>query len=291
MIENQFNRSSHPFLLPNVDDAPDILLKQIRSILSKEEEISGIFVIPQEVYIRGFRWETNPLQALVFTQNGVLQVFGFDTRHKIKKAIWISNNSVIKMKLSLVLLYGKLEIWGVTDGQELKITAEYNTVAHRYLSPLIKQFIRQTWNPPKTNGENLSPESTFDDFIHTSYSFYNGIMLEAKQPDEVIRGFAYQPELRGRWMKIFKTSIYPRTLLVLTNQQIILLQEDLNYKAHHEWIFTFIPIHRISAIDINSYKEWQEVALRLIPEMKGLDISLLVENETISQWQKIVDLL
>jgi len=31
--------------------------------------------------------------------------------------------------------------------------------------------------------------------------------------------------------------------------------------------------------------------LRLIPEMKGLDISLLVENETISQWQKIVDLL
>ena len=137
---------------------------------------------------------------------------------------------ILMTKLSLILLYGKLEIWGVQGERAIKIGAEYNTVAHRLLAPCLQNLIRSTWegNPP-AEASPLQNE-TFDELGEISYSFYNGLVSEAIQPGEVILGYIHQPELRNRSMKIFYRKIFGQTVIARTNQQIILLQEDLKFE-------------------------------------------------------------
>jgi hypothetical protein len=49
---------------------------------------------------------------------------------------------IFMIKLSLILLYGKLEIYGVQNVQIIKIEVEYNAVAHELLSPVLRELIK-----------------------------------------------------------------------------------------------------------------------------------------------------
>ena len=138
-------------------------------------------------------------------------------------------------------------------------------------------MIRSTWegNPPA----EVSPlqNETFDELGEISYSFYNGLVSEAIQPGEVILGYIHQPELRKRWMKIFYRKVFPQTVIARTNQQIILLQEDMKFKAHHEWIFTFIPLYRISRIDREGFRDWMKITVHLLPERCREKIEIVLD--------------
>ena len=102
-------------------------------------------------------------------------------------------------------------------------------------------------------------------------------MNEAIQSGETILGYLHQPELRMPWMKVFHRKVYPQTVIARTNQQIILLQEDLKYKTHHEWIFTFIPIYRIARIDREELPDWMKITIHLAPESMEEKIEILLD--------------
>lgn len=290
MYQARPSKLNPPYITKVLADVPVILQEQVLTGLPKGESIEGIFVIPPEIYSKGFLWELNLLQALVFTKAGVMQVFAPDHRNRQREAVWVAGNSVRLIKLKLVLLYGRLEIWGGSDGSPVKIQAEYNTVAHKAFSPYLKSFIETTWDSNVVDTSKISIPS-FDEFAHTSLSFYNGINLEALQPGEKVLAFAFQPELGKQILKIFHKKIYPKTLAVLTDRQLILLQEDLKTKAHYEWLFTFIPRQRVMEVIRNTTEPVESVTLRLDSAECHLDVSLSFSTQFVNNWRSMLDLL
>ena len=86
------------------------------------------------------------------------------------------------------------------------------------------------------------------------------------------------PNLVRQWLKVFRRKVFPQTVIARTDQQIILLQEDLKYKTHHEWIFTFIPLYRISRFDREELPDWTKITIHLLPECTGQKIELLLNS-------------
>lgn len=288
-MSTRSTRTTPPYLVTNLDDVPGTLIDQIRIDLPLDQAISGIFVIPSETYSDGFHRKTNPLQALIFTNDGVLQVFASEDG-KNTRSIWIPFDSVVRVSLKLVLLYGKLEIWSQAGDHILKIQAEYNTVSHPLLTPFLKTLIRNSWKEPILPEPVDEQTAIFSEFARTSFSFYNGIMLEAVQPGEGIKAFVYQPELQKKWLKLFTRRVFPKTLGVITNKQLIFLQEDLSYRAHYEWLFTFIPIHRLLTASCEALDEWQKLTFQVDPGLGNMNISLLIADENLTRWKSLLEL-
>jgi hypothetical protein len=124
-----------PYSLRAVDQLPEALLELANSHLPEGQAIEGIFVVPPETHKRGFGWRLNPLQALIFTQQGVLHLAASSKKGRPGEAVWIQAGDVFMIKFSLILLYEKLEIFGAQNDQIIKIELEYHAVAHDLLTP------------------------------------------------------------------------------------------------------------------------------------------------------------
>ena len=225
-----------------------------------------------------------PPQALVFTRQGVLYISEPEKKDRVGTALWISSDDIFKIKLSLILLYGKLEIWGNQDAQVSKLEIEYNTVAHHLLAPILRQLIRKTWQKNSRNTANHPQDASFGMFEYISYSFYNGLTIEAIQPDEKVLGYVYQPEIRKPLLKVFYRKVFPQFVLALTDRQLILLQQDLKFKTHHEWIFTFIPLYRVQPLDLEAFEEWMKLTIHLLPESIQQKLEILLDAQNAEKW-------
>jgi hypothetical protein len=271
---------SRPYLLNEINQLPAGLLELAKQYLPDNQPVKGIFVIPPDSIPRGSRRRILSLEALIFTHQGILHLAGPDRTGRGGSGIWLAGEDILMIKLSLILLYGKLEIWGARQEQILKIEAEYNTVAHRLLDPFLRNLIRSTWQSNQPGEANYHQNETFDELKTISYSFYNGLVNEAIQPGEMILGYIHQAELRKQWMKIFYRKVFPQTVITRTDQQIILLQEDLKFRTHHEWIFTFIPLYRISRIDREEFQDMMKITIHLLPEFSQEKMELLLDFQS-----------
>ncbi|HPH98654.1 MAG TPA: hypothetical protein PKW33_21980 [Anaerolineaceae bacterium] len=276
---------TRPFFLDAVDQLPPPLLELTLSNLPAGQSVEGIFVVPSDTHWRDFGWWTSPIQALVFTHQGVLQVIGpLPNRRGTTK--WIPADMIILIKLSLILLYGKLEIYYLNLGRVEKSEMEYNTVSHKLLAPCLRKLIQKTWqlNPPP---RPCQPDATFPDFVRTSYSFYNGLISEAISPGETVLGYVYQPEIHEPWLKIFRKKVAPKLVLAVTDQQITILQEEMKTHAHNEWVFSFIPLHRVSFIQQRIDRSWIKLVINLKTEGSPLPIEIILEPAQASKWAAI----
>lgn len=275
-------RSHFPYIVTTIDLLPELIANYVKQNLPDHEEITGIFIVPADFYGQGFRWRLNPYQVLIFTNNGIFHISQAEKQKA--NGTWIYFKDILKIKLSLILLYGKLEIWAVQNDKVTKIEMEYNTVGHQSLSPHLKNAIKGTWaqNPPSRR--SWVEDKTFPKFINTSYSFHNGLKIEALQPGEIILGYIFQPEIKLTLMKYFHQTISPKTLLTLTNHQLILLQEDLRLRVHHEWIFTFIPRARVSSITLEAKRDFKKMSIHLQPDFANLQIDLILDQKNASKW-------
>lgn len=269
---------------------PADILAAASKALPHGEVILGVFIIPADVYRQGFRWRLMPEQVLVFTQSGVLHLVNDRPPKKTpvyRPAAWLPATHIQRIKMSLVLLYGKLEIWDDTPAHTAKIEVQYNTVTQRILSPLLKSLVAQTWQPNAGRFEHVPSDESFSQFFKTSFSFYNGLTGEALQETERILDWVYQPEIRQPRLHFFYRRLFPQTVAVFTDRQIILLQEDLAYRQHYEWIFTFIPWHRVSHLSDQPAGENTRATIHLRPVEHKHTIDLLFEPSNTETWHKI----
>jgi hypothetical protein len=65
------------------------------------------------------------------------------------------------------------------------------------------------------------------------------------------------------------------------------LQQDLKYKKHHEWIFTFIPRYRISHQEYGVENGWGKTTLHLDPDQGRENIVLLSAPQDAPAWQSL----
>lgn len=264
--------ASHPYKVDSIPDLPDELRDQALQYLPAGEEITAIYVLPRSLHLKPYQQkDIKPEQALLFTKNGVLSVHESDLTGNIQAPVFIRADSLIFMQVSLILLYGRLEIIGANNGNSDRIVAEYNTVAHEKLQPAFYQFlslaaqrIEKKINDPAMEKNAWAQAND----LHMKYS--NGLSLYAVSKDEQLLHIIFQPAIRQTVFLGFKRRIAFPVLFAFTGHYLIVLGEE-QAKGHTDygWIITYCPVNLIDHIESVPEKLYQRLIIHL--RYEGVD--------------------
>jgi hypothetical protein len=251
--------ASHPYAVRSIDDLTDELQHQARQYLPPDEQVSSIFIVPRALQLFQYRQpQFHPEQALLFTGSGVLWVQESDLEGNFTKPIFIRADTLISMQVSLILLYGRLHMIGLSDGQRAEMVLEYNTVGHEHLQPSLKRFLVQAAKRIQSTDYDptLERRAKLDvEMLHMKYR--NGLFLYGLDGEEHLTGMVFQPAIRHAiFLGLQRVVAYP-VLLALTNHHLIILgEEQAKNHSDYGWVITYCPlpvIHTIESIPEENY--------------------------------------
>jgi hypothetical protein len=189
------------------------------------------------------------------------------------------------MKVALLLLYGFLEIVAQGQTSPARLAMEFNTVAWQRLSHPLQQWLHGTRDIPGASAENgmYSPalQSSIDSL---PLKFSNGLKIYGLLPGEKLQGLVFQPALWERRLYFFRRPILANTLLLLTTNYVVVIQEEL--RVEQGWILSYIPRHCITGIQLQPSGLWDEVSLQLKRSDQSAVYSLMLKPETAESWCK-----
>ena len=149
-------RTDHPYRAETLNDLPDGLRPLAEQSVIPGDPIETIFVVPER-YLSQHWGEPGgmrrvPEQALLFTARGALHVQGENLPGQPAQATYLPGCDLLYAHLSLVLLYGRLELCGIANDALAHIVVEYNTIRHDLVQPGLQRLLRQAWGrrPPQT---------------------------------------------------------------------------------------------------------------------------------------------
>lgn len=276
-----------PFVADQIADLPEQLISVIQDQPWYQETFELIFVIPPQAFYRGlFGIRTVPWQALLFKEDGVLYICAAkDHKDRQGRIDWIPSDQIIQIRLALILLYSKLEFWYDHQGELKYNMIEFNSVAYHKLEPHLKKTIRNTWQSPPEKPETVWAE--YADLEQLNLKFYNGLKLYGLQVDEKVLGFVFQPEIFEKSLRFIKRKKSPNSLVVITDRQIIRIEEEISSRSRYGWIFTFCPRHRIAGIEIAAVDQWYRVCIHSISEASEDNLEFILEPDKMERFQKI----
>jgi len=242
------------------------MAEMARQALPGGQVCEEIFVVPAQPFPRGRRQAWTPRQALLFAADGLLKLAEPEPPDQADEATWVAAEDILLLRLTLILLYGRLEIWSWQGDRAARIELEYNTVKHHWLAPPLRRLIRKTWRGNPAVGAGAGEAASLAGLESLSYSFHSGLRLEALQPEERLLGCVYQPEIHETRLGFVRRRAAPETALALTDQQVILLQQDMTRRTRHDWVFTFCPWRRVARLEQAAFRAWQKMTIRVRPE-------------------------
>jgi len=280
------NIPTFPYCLEKVTDLSDDLRGLIGDAIDQEEIFEAIFVVPPEKYLSG--WLTHhylPEHALLFTPRGVIHVQGPLSKDQPGGVTYLSAENILFIKLTLCLLYARLEIVGQGKDAATQIFIEYNNVCHHLLETPLRKLIQKTWGTATYASGGSQDANQWSHVDQLPIKFWNRLKRYALQQEESLLGFVFQPEVFKRQLGLFRRKIIPNTLLVVTDKQIFLIQEELgSATAPYGWLFTFCPIEHINRVEIMPYNELQMLQIVLAREKIQKTLRVLLENQAAQVW-------
>ena len=116
----------HPLVLGNVAELPAELQSPTVSTLATKETIQSIIAFPPQIQ-RG--WHYVPKQALLFTPTDVIHILASIWPEQEPTIAYLRVSGLMYVKVTLILLYGFLEIVAQGTTSPTRLGVEYNTVA------------------------------------------------------------------------------------------------------------------------------------------------------------------
>ncbi len=283
--------ASHPYAVQSLGDLPVSLRQAAEQALETGEPIHSNFVVPAQVSPRGWLGlRYTPEQALLFTSQGVLHVQDGATLGQPAQATYLRADGLLYAHLSLILLYGRLELAGQINGALARIVVEFNTVGESLLQPGLRQLVRQAWGQTTTRAAagQAQTETVLRELDRLPMKFSNGLRYHGLQPGERLLGFVFQPGIWTRRWRFFRRQVSATTLLALTNRQLVILTENkVGRQANYGWIFTFCPLAGIAGIEPKPFEAWQELQVHLERGSVAVDRRIILESETTLAWQNL----
>jgi hypothetical protein len=280
--------ASHPYRVNHPSDLPVSLWQSAEQALGPQEPVDSIFVVPAQVSSKGwFGLRYAPEQALLFTSQGVLHVQDGATPGQPAQSTYLRAADLLYAHLSLILLYGRLELAGQVNGTLARIEVEFNTVAESLLQPGLRQLVRQAWGQTTTLAAGQAQtETILRELDRLPMKFSNGLRYHGLQPGERLLGFVFQPGIWTRRWRFFPHQVSATTLLALTDRQLIILAEDkMGRQANYGWIFTFCPLAGVAGIELIPVEAWQELQTHLERDGVVVDRQITLEYENALTWQ------
>lgn len=280
--------ASHPYAVQSPGDLPVSLQPPAEQALEPSEPIQSIFVVPAQTFPHGwFGARYVPEQALLFTSQGILHIQDADTLGQPASATYLRAPDLLYARLSLLLLYGQLELVGQVRDALTRIVVEFNTVGEHHLRPGLRHLVHlalsQTTALPASQTQ---VETVWRELNRLPMKFANGLRYHGLQPGERLLGFVFQPDIWTHRWRFFPHQISATTLLALTDHQFIILEEEKKGKeANYGWIFTFCPLAGVTGIELEPARVWPELRIRLGRGSVTVDRRVTLEQEQARAWQ------
>jgi hypothetical protein len=273
----------YPLRLRDVSELPSNLRSQAVDSLAAGEEIRTIIAFPPQLQ---HGWQYVPRQALLFTSVGVIH---------IRASIWsdmepivtvLQGSELMYMKVSLLLLYGHLEIVAKGQDSPTRLGVEFNTVGWEMLSrPLRKLLLQSKPASDESPEESEIPAALQDAVDRLPLKFSNGLQIYGLLPGEALQDLVFQPGTWKRWFLLFRRAVTPNTLLLLSSSYMVVIEEELRTK--HGWIVSHIPRCSITGIQSPPDRLGRELTVELQRGQQSVEYILSLKEETTRAWKQL----
>jgi hypothetical protein len=272
----------HPWILKNVSDLPTELQSPAVVSLAAGEAIQTIIVFPPQIH-RG--WHYVPKQALLFTPLDVIHVQASIWPDQEPQVTHLKGSGLMYMRVTLLLLYGHLEIVAQGHTSPTRLGMEFNTVAWYRLSLPLRQLLLATRaTPGAPGGETTYAPAVQQAFEGLPLKFSNGVKIYGLLPGEELKELVFQPGTWKRWLLLFRRPVSANTLLSLTSNYVTVIQEELDVELG--WIISYIPRSSIAGMQSQPRGPWSELTVQLKRGDQTAEYKLLLEGEAVQAWRR-----
>lgn len=257
----------HTRLLP--DEVPrQIIFAPRQRLLSSRRGLGAWFVV---------RW--TPSWALVRTDERLLVV----TIPEAPKAPEVAATplaDLVWVELGTILLYSWV-VWSwVSAGQPQQQRVYFNSVCENLFWDLVnairRTIIAQSGRPLPTGDRHYAA------FEGLPFKFMNLIPLRLLLPGERAQVVVHQPAIWGRRLGVFGYPRAPTTVIVLSQEHLLVAQDDLtNLRTAHGIIARYCPRSRLRRAEIEQTQHdlWLNVTVGLHDAEETLRLLLAPDAE------------
>lgn len=282
---------AYPYRLTELADLPYSLRAAARATFPADDRLDSIFFVPPQFFLAdwlGQRYVAE--QALLFGRRGVLHVQAASKPGQSPQTAYLPATGLLSARLSILLLYGCLELTGQANGEPVTILVEFNTVGDHLLWPLVRRLVQAAWGTTRLDVDpRLLEQEILARLRRQSFKFNNGLRIHGLQPEEKLLGVVWQPAVWIRRWYFFNRQITPTTLLALTDRQIIIVEEQpgkqSEHQSEHGWIFNFFPLVGVTAVEYKPVAElWHQVTFVLQQGQATTQRPVMLAPELAQQW-------
>jgi hypothetical protein len=271
----------HPSVLKSISDLAPELQSPAVAALAAGEALQTIISFPPQIQ-RGRHYV--PKQALLFTSTRVIHLLASIWPDREPQVTHINGSGLMYMSVTLLLLYGFLEI--VAQGQDslARLGLEFNTVAWDQLSKPLRQLLQATAATPRIRSDKTSDSPSAQQAFGTlPLKFSNGVKLYGLLPGEEFEELVFQPGTWKRWLLLFRRQVTANLLLLLTSSYVVVIREELN--VAQGWIISYIPRNCIVGMQGQPCGLWNELSIQLERKDQSVDYKLLLKSEAVEAWR------
>ena len=276
-----------PYAVASLADLPGSLQQAARQTVDSAVRLISICVFPSRTRLRNQTgWEYVDEQVLLFTEEGVFQVQAPSSLHQEARITYLRAVDLLYSRLSLILMYGRLELF---DDSLTSVVVEFNAAGFDIIKPGLQQLLGTCGGRMVTpTPEDGQTKTALGELGELSFKFKNGLYLYGLLPGEHLFGFVFQPAIWGQRWHFLPIKISETTLLALTDQQLIVVEEQSRSRfPAYGWIFTFYPRKAIKKFGINPTWRWQELIIELKNKTGAVDRRIVLEESNGFAWQEL----
>jgi len=247
--------------LHSIDEAPEPLRGAVTRALGSDDNIRCLIFGPIQKVIG----KVSPASLLaILDHEWIIAVCGEDTQLEVHRR---SFAATLLAELTEVLLYGRLRLTFVEEGEARAVEIHFNTVMD-WLYREALEFLLSRIGGSRQWAGNASGKSNAA-FKVLPLKFRNGIHRYLPAGDNV-RGFVHWPAaLERRWL-LFRRERLPQGVLVLTNTQLMLISEEKAWwrgkssqNAKYGYVVTYCPLSRVANIQLGEHEAYPVVDVKM----------------------------
>jgi len=272
----------YPSVLKNVSDLPTELQSTAVMTLAASAALQTIIAFPPQIH-RG--WHYVPKQALLFTPTDVIHIMAAIWPGEEPQLTYINGRGLMYMKVTLLLLYGYVEIAAQGPVSLTRLGVEFNTVTWDRLFPLLRQLLQATNALPCAPTEKTTYTPTVQHALDKlPLKFLNGVKIYGLLSGEELEELVFQPGTSKRWLFLVRRPVSRNLLLLLTSTYMVVIQEDP--EVGQGWIILYIPRRRIVSMQNQPHGLWSELTIQLMQEDQTAEYKLTMKGETAQAWRE-----
>lgn len=296
----------HPYMIDTLDALPAKLREAAAAALLPGEPMVRAFVVPNDYRSPdGFEApRVVPMQALIFTSGNLVHVQAGTQDAPAPPPIYVQPETVLWIRSSHVLLYGKLELVSAIRGEASKLEMQFNAVGWRLMQPewhaLVCRAIgvtaplveAQAAAPPEEGEEEpyTLDEETMRLVASVPDKFVDGLGRYGLYTGEKLLGVVFQPALWKENLIAFDEQLLPNTLVALTNASVLIMAEESALVRKSEQfglIITRIPRRAIAGMEVTETDPLPVVGFTLRREGVTDEVSVALGAEAAAAWQEL----